>query len=116
LNVGAGVSLGSDGNPLTTKIERGGRLNWQYRQDFYAFHVLLYVSTELGTSRGSRGEEAGTQRPLGQLRTSGTPSGNFSVNAGDFNLDSTRHSPDNLVGFLRQGIPMVSLGIFKLAP
>jgi len=110
------MNLGSDDNTLTTKIERGGRLDWQHRQDFHAFHVLLYVSTELGTSRGSRGEEAGSQRPLGQLRTSGAPSGNFSVNAGYFNLDSTRHSPNNLVGFLRQAISIISQRIFMLTP
>jgi len=47
------MSLGGDDNPLTTKIQWGGRLNWQDCQYFYAFHVLLDVSTELGTSRGS---------------------------------------------------------------
>jgi hypothetical protein len=116
LNVGAGWGLGNDNNPFATQIEGRCGLDWHNSQDLHAFHVLLNVSTELGASLGSGGEEAGSQRPLGQLRTSGTPSGNISVNAGDFNLDSTRHSPDNLVGFARRGILTVSHQIFMSTP
>ena len=97
MDVGTRGGLGDDLDALTAQVKGGSGLERQDGRNFDTFHVLLNIGTELGSDSRATGEQRGSQRSLGQFGTSSTPSGNFAVHAGDFDLDSTRHSPDNLL-------------------
>jgi hypothetical protein len=73
------------------RVEGRSGLGGQHGEDLDAFHVLFDVGSVDRTDDGSTGHQGCREYALGQLGSRGTPRGLLAVEAGDFDLNATRH-------------------------
>jgi hypothetical protein len=96
-NVRTLLGGGDKFDALVAWVERRSGLGRHHREDLDALHVLFDVSAiDVADNRPARNQR-GTEHALGQFRACCAPRGHFTVQAGDLDLNATRHRVSNLV-------------------